>query len=51
MIYGSNALQGIGATGGVVNQVTATAPGQDGWSGRTLPIVGEGSEAASDARR
>jgi iron complex outermembrane receptor protein len=36
VIYGSNALQGIGATGGVVNQVTARAPLQDGWSGRTL---------------
>ncbi|MDV3455840.1 TonB-dependent receptor plug domain-containing protein [Sphingomonas sp. HF-S4] len=36
VIYGSNALQGIGATGGVVNQVTVTAPKQDGWSGRTL---------------
>ncbi|KQN28820.1 TonB-dependent receptor [Sphingomonas sp. Leaf38] len=36
VIYGSNALQGIGATGGVVNQVTASAPKQNGWSGRTL---------------
>lgn len=36
VIYGSNALQGIGATGGVVNQVTVRAPKQDGWSGRTL---------------
>ncbi|MFV0624290.1 TonB-dependent receptor [Sphingomonas sp. ac-8] len=36
VIYGSNALQGIGATGGVVNQVTARAPKENGWSGRTL---------------
>ncbi|SFJ09389.1 iron complex outermembrane recepter protein [Sphingomonas sp. NFR04] len=36
VIYGSNALQGIGATGGVVNQVTVTAPKANGWSGRTL---------------
>jgi iron complex outermembrane recepter protein len=36
VIYGSNALQGIGATGGVVNQVTVRAPEQDGWTGRTL---------------
>ncbi|SEN03538.1 iron complex outermembrane recepter protein [Sphingomonas gellani] len=36
VIYGSNALQGIGATGGVVNQVTARAPKDNGWSGRTL---------------
>jgi iron complex outermembrane receptor protein len=36
VIYGSNALQGIGATGGVVNQVTAGTPARDGWSFRTL---------------
>ncbi|HEX2804428.1 MAG TPA: TonB-dependent receptor plug domain-containing protein, partial [Sphingomicrobium sp.] len=35
VIYGSNALQGIGATGGVVNQVTVGAPAADGWSFRT----------------
>jgi len=36
VIYGSNALQGIGATGGVVNQVTVGAPAADGWAFRTL---------------
>ena len=36
LIYGSNALQGIGATGGVVNQVTVGPPKHDGVSGRTL---------------
>ena len=36
VIYGSNALQGIGATGGVVNQVTAQAPAGDGVAVRTL---------------
>ncbi len=36
VIYGSNALQGIGATGGVVNQVTVRPAKQDGWSGRAL---------------
>lgn len=36
VIYGSNALQGIGATGGVVNQVTVGAPATDGWAVRTL---------------
>ncbi|WP_253716978.1 TonB-dependent receptor [Sphingomonas sp. AP4-R1] len=36
VIYGSNALQGIGATGGVVNQVTVKAPAQDGISGRAM---------------
>jgi len=35
VIYGSNALQGIGATGGVVNQVTVGAPREDGISFRT----------------
>ncbi len=36
VIYGSNALQGIGATGGVVNQVTVRPPKKDGISGRFL---------------
>lgn len=36
VIYGSNALQGIGATGGVVNQVTVGAPAADGWALRAL---------------
>ncbi len=36
VIYGSNALQGIGGTGGVVNQVTAGAPKADGVTVRTL---------------
>lgn len=36
VIYGSNALQGIGATGGVLNQVTVAPPGRDGVAVRTL---------------
>jgi iron complex outermembrane receptor protein len=36
VIFGSNALQGIGGTGGIVNQVTVDAPREDGVSGRTL---------------
>ena len=36
LIYGSNALQGIGGTGGIVNQVTVGAPSEEGLSGRTL---------------
>ncbi|PSJ38024.1 TonB-dependent receptor [Allosphingosinicella deserti] len=36
LIYGSNALQGIGGTGGVVNQVTVGAPRTEGFSGRVL---------------
>lgn len=36
LIYGSNALQGIGGTGGIVNQVTVGAPKQEGLGGRVL---------------
>lgn len=36
VIYGSNALQGIGGTGGIVNQVTVGPPRQDGVSGKLL---------------
>ncbi len=36
LIYGSNALQGIGGTGGIVNQVTVAPPRSDGLSGRLL---------------
>jgi len=36
LIFGSNALQGIGGTGGIVNQVTVGAPRQEGITGRTL---------------
>lgn len=36
LIYGSNALQGIGGTGGIVNQVTVGAPEREGISGRVL---------------
>lgn len=36
VIFGSNALQGIGGTGGIVNQVTVGAPAEEGLSGRTL---------------
>ncbi len=36
LIYGSNALQGIGGTGGIVNQVIVGAPKQDGFGGRML---------------
>ena len=36
LIFGSNALQGIGGTGGIVNQVTVGAPKVEGISGRAL---------------
>jgi len=44
LIYGSNALQGIGATGGVVNQVTVGPPKQDGVSGRALVQASAGHD-------
>ena len=44
VIYGSNALQGIGATGGVVNQVTVGPPKVDGVSGRTLVQASAGHD-------
>jgi iron complex outermembrane receptor protein len=36
VIFGSNALQGIGGAGGIVNQVTVGAPKTEGFSGRVL---------------
>jgi iron complex outermembrane receptor protein len=36
VIFGSNALQGIGGTGGIVNQVTVGAPKEEGITGRVL---------------
>jgi iron complex outermembrane receptor protein len=44
VIYGSNALQGIGATGGVVNQVTVGPPKADGVSGKVLTQVTTGQD-------
>lgn len=48
LIYGSNALQGIGGTGGIVNQVTLGAPRQEGFSGRAL-VQGTASNDFDDA--
>ena len=39
LIYGSNALQGIGGTGGVINQVTVGPPRSDGVSGRAMAQI------------
>ncbi len=39
LIYGSNALQGIGGTGGIVNQVIVAPPRSDGVSGRVMAQV------------
>jgi iron complex outermembrane receptor protein len=41
IIYGSNALQGIGGAGGIVNQVTVAPATSDGLSGRML-VQGNG---------
>lgn len=47
LIYGSNALQGIGGTGGIVNQVTVGAPKTEGLTGRFLVqgTAGDGFES------
>lgn len=47
LIYGSNALQGIGATGGVVNQVVVRPPEVDGLTGRAL-LQGSASNGFED---
>ncbi|PLK27850.1 TonB-dependent receptor [Novosphingobium sp. TH158] len=48
LIFGSNALQGIGGTGGIVNQVTVGAPREDGISGRVLLQGTAGTGFAGD---
>ncbi len=48
VIYGSNALQGIGATGGVVNQVTVGAPASDGVATRALAQVTASDDFAGE---
>lgn len=48
LIYGSNALQGIGGTGGIINQVTVGAPRTEGWSGRVL-LQGTASDGFKDS--
>ncbi len=48
LIYGSNALQGIGGTGGIVNQVTVGAPKREGLGGRVLLQGSSGDGFESD---
>ncbi|MET0309600.1 MAG: TonB-dependent receptor [Sphingomonas sp.] len=48
LIYGSNALQGICGTGGIVNQVTVGAPKQDGFSGRALLQASANNDFSKD---
>ncbi|MCI4591962.1 TonB-dependent receptor [Sphingobium sp. BYY-5] len=50
LIYGSNALQGIGGAGGIVNQVTVAPPANDGISGRVLVQGNSDSGFNSDGR-
>ena len=47
LIYGSNALQGVGGTGGIVNQVTVGPPTRDGLSGRAL-VQGTSADGFDD---
>jgi iron complex outermembrane receptor protein len=48
LIYGSNALQGIGGAGGIVNQVTVGPPAEDGVSGRALMQGNAGTDFDGD---
>ncbi|MFN4185448.1 MAG: TonB-dependent receptor [Hyphomonas sp.] len=49
VIFGSNAIQGIGATGGVVNYVTAPAPKEgEGWTGKVLAQIGASNDFQGD---
>ncbi len=50
VIFGSNAIQGIGATGGVINYVTPAAPEEDeGWTGRALAQLTAADEFGDSA--
>lgn len=45
VIYGANAIQGVGATGGVINYVTVDAPRDGAWLNRmTAAITTDGFE-------
>ncbi len=48
LIYGSNALQGIGGTGGIVNQVTVGAPKRKATPARVL-VQGTADDDASSS--
>lgn len=49
VIFGSNAIQGIGATGGVVNYVTAAAPEEgEGWTGKVMAQLSAANEFQGD---
>ncbi|PKP80029.1 MAG: TonB-dependent receptor [Alphaproteobacteria bacterium HGW-Alphaproteobacteria-18] len=49
VIFGSNAIQGIGATGGVVNYVTTPAPKEsEGWTGKLMGQISAANEFQGD---
>lgn len=49
VIFGSNAIQGIGATGGVVNYVTVAAPAEeDVWTGKLLAQISAANDFQGD---
>jgi iron complex outermembrane recepter protein len=49
VIFGSNAIQGVGATGGVINFVTVPPPREEGrWSGRVMAQVSAANELQGD---
>ncbi|WP_428410097.1 TonB-dependent receptor [Hyphococcus sp.] len=49
VIFGSNAIQGVGATGGVVNYVTAPAPDEgEGWTGKVMAQISAANEFQHD---
>ena len=49
VIFGSYAIQGIGATGGVVNYVTVPAPAEDnGWTGKVLAQMSAANDFQGD---
>ncbi|MFN4178447.1 TonB-dependent receptor [Phenylobacterium sp.] len=50
VVFGSNAIQGIGATGGVVNYVTAPTPREaDGWAGKVMAQTTFDDEGEGDS--
>lgn len=49
VIFGSNAIQGVGATGGVVNYVTTAPPAEgEGWAGKIMAQVSAANEFQGD---
>lgn len=49
VINGSNAIQGVGATGGVVNLVTRGARSEDRWTGQVDARLSTANDLESDA--